>query len=497
VATRARYARTAGDFLTGGVNPSETPPIWWYGVDTGGGAYPIGPNGPFPNGWGAGLPVVTRATSLITGPLTAAPFKVQELGFGGRPLSRPRWITDPMLVRSDSDFPFPSEVFADAQKLTRGNFWSTWLRSAIHYGTGAFLCQQDETGQPVAGTLKVLDPFLLDTVRADDGSLRWVLGSNGAAPEDRVVFDRTGRVTIGPFTYWLVALRNPHFTTDVDGHTAGVFEAHPSAFQLSGQIEAYTSGTFRSGIPAGYLKVDQTMTGMTQDQADELKRKWMASHGSDRRSIAVLNAYTSFVPLNLSPVDAALAEVKRLSVADVAMAFALDPEVLGTSLSNSATYKNAQEYWSRHRDFGLSPWIAAVQDVLTALLPGNQGCVVDLDRFSNPEPMVRFEGYNLAISSGVLTVDECRELEGLPPLPAAAQDQAQTRALSQQEAVQKVYLGVANGILTVAEARQMINDAGGNLDVHALDGGPVESTGPGSEVAPSPASVRSRPMALR
>lgn len=483
----------------GGIDPSGQPPVWWYGIDTGGGAYPIGPNGPFTHGWGPGLPVVTRATSLITGPLTAAPFKVQELGFGGRPLSRPRWITDPMLSRTDSDFPFPTEVFADAQKLTRGNFWAAWIRSAIHYGTGAFLCQQDATGAPVAGTLKVLDPHLLTTERVADGSLRWVIGADGAASDDRVVFDRNGKVTLGAFTYWLTVLRNPHFTTDIDGHTPGVFEAHPSAFKLSGQIDTYTSGTFRSGIPAGYLQVDNTMNAMTQAQAEDLKAKWMTSHGGDRRSIAVLNAFTKFVPLNLSPVDAALGEVKRLSVADVAMAFALDPEILGTSLSNSATYKNAQEYWSRHRDFGLSPWLAAVQDSLTPLLPGNAGVAVDLDRFSNPEPMQRFQGYQVAIDAGVLTVDECRELEGLPPLPAAASTEAETRALSQQEAVQKVYLGVINGVISVAEARQMINDAGGSLDVHALDAAPEAE--PVAGAAPSPALVppvtRGRPVALR
>jgi len=417
IATRARYARTAGDFLVGGVNPSDSPPaMWWYGVDTGGGAYPIGPNGPWSNGWGPGLPVVTRATGLITGPLTAAPFKVQELGFGGQPLGRPRWITDPCLTRPDQRFGV--DVFPDAQKLTRGNFWAAWIRAAIHWGTSAFLCTEDEQGQPVAGSLRLLDPMLLSCERdTEDGSLRWVIGSDGALPEDRVVFDRDGYITLGPIRYRLVALRNPHASTDVDGHTAGVFEAHPGAFRLTGQIDTYTSGTFRSGIPAGYLKVDQSMNGMTDVQAAELKEKWMASHGGDRRSIAVLNAFTSFVPLNLSPVDAALGEVKRLNVADVAFAFGIDPEVLGTSLSNSATYKNAQEYWTRHRDFGLSPWIAAVQDTLTALLPGTQGVLVDLDRFSNPEPMTRFEGYAVAITAGVLTPNECRELEGLPPLP--------------------------------------------------------------------------------
>jgi phage portal protein BeeE len=423
VATRARYARTSGDMMVGGFNPaagidpSGQPPVWWMGLDSGGLSYPIGPHGPWEHGYADGLPVVTRATSLITGPLTAAPFKVQETTAGTDPMARPKWVTDPCLVRPDERFPVT--ILPAAVKLTRGAFWSSWIRDACHFGTGAFLCQEDTSGQPLAGSLKIVCPALLSTERGADGSLRWVIGSDGAGPDDRVVFDRDGYVTLGPVTYRIITLRNPHATTDLEGHTPGVFEAHPSAFRLAGQIETYTSGTFRSGIPAGYLKVDQTMSGMTETQADELKAKWMDNHGGDRRSIAVLNAFTSFVPLNLSPVDAALGDVTRLSIASVAMAFALDPEVLGTSLSNSATYKNAQEYWSRHRDFGLSPWIAAVQDTLSALLPGTLGVLVDLDRFSNPEPMTRFQGYQVAIASGVLTVGECRELEGLPPLPAA------------------------------------------------------------------------------
>ena len=36
----------------------------------------------------------------------------------------------------------------------------------------------------------------------------------------------------------------------------GVFAANPSTFALGGQIQSYMSGTFRSGVPNGYLKVD-------------------------------------------------------------------------------------------------------------------------------------------------------------------------------------------------------------------------------------------------
>lgn len=396
----------------GGIDPSGQPPVWWLGLDSGGGAYPIGPNGPYPDGFYDGLSVVTRATSLIVGPLTSAPFRVQELGFGGQPLGRPRWVTDPCLLREDARIPV--STFAQAGKLSRGNFWSTWLRHAIFSGTGAFVSQEDEQGQPLAGSLRIVEPSLLSTARAEDGSLRWVLDTKDP---DRVVFGRDGRVRFGPVTYRLTVLRNPHFETDAEGHTPGVFEAHAGVFSLGEQITSFESGTFRSGIPAGYLKVDSSMNSMTPEQAAELKANWMAAHGGDRRSIAVLNSFTSFTPLNLSPVDAALGEAKRLNIGDVAFAFGLDPLILGVSLGNSATYSSRVDAFLAHRDYSLAPWIAAVEDTLSALLPGTQGVKVDLDRFANPPLSERVTTGATAVQAGLMTVDEWRELEGLPPHP--------------------------------------------------------------------------------
>src|SRR4051794_29936233 len=181
VSTRARWARSSGDMLVGGgINPSEQAPIWWMGLDSGGGRYPIGPNGPWVNR-GQGLAVITRAVSLICGPLTAAPFKVQELGFGGHPLGRPKWVTDPCLMRPD--LRVADDVAAEASKQPRGAFFFSWIRDAVLFGTGAFLCQEDDTGQPVAGTMRNINPHLLSTERAADGSLRWVIGADGAAEE--------------------------------------------------------------------------------------------------------------------------------------------------------------------------------------------------------------------------------------------------------------------------------------------------------------------------
>src|SRR6185503_13244117 len=129
------------------------------------------------------------------------------------------------------------------------------------------------------------------------------------------------------------------------------------------------------------------------------------------------NATTSFTPLSLSPVDAAVGESKRLSISDVAFAFGEDPTTLNVSLANSATYNNIRDAWVNHRDYALSPWVTALQDTLSALLAGTNGVLVSLDSFAQPTFHDRVETGKLAVDAGLMTVDEWRLSEGLPPLP--------------------------------------------------------------------------------
>lgn len=416
---RAAYARTTNNFLVNDPDgfPSDFPPaMWWMGLDSGGGAYPIGPNGPWTRGYAAAQPVVTRATSMICGPLTTAPFRVLEQSFGGRPLAAPRWLTDPTLARPDTRF--GPQITPAVWRLARPIFWAQWIRSAIWWGLGAFVCEDDQAGAPLAGTLRAIHPGLLASQRDADGVLVWSIGSTADAG-GTVEFDRDGFALVGGRVYRIVVLRNPLSPVDSEGMSMGVFAMSPSAFALSATIDTYQAGQFRAGVPNGYLKT--SVPGMTSAAATDLKAKWMAAHGGDRRSIAILNSTTEFVPINLSPVDAALDASKRLNIADVAFAFGLDPGTLGAGLNNSATYTNIRDAWENHRDFGLGPWIAAVQDTLSVLLPGSQTVVVNLDGFANPAAGERYSSYAVALDAGILTLDEVRALEGLPPPTPAEQ----------------------------------------------------------------------------
>ena len=85
---RASYDRSSGDMLV------NEPQFMWLGHDSGGGRYPIGPNGPFAT---EGLPAITRLTSIIVDPLTASPWTVTESTTGlpraGAVYAPPRWMT--------------------------------------------------------------------------------------------------------------------------------------------------------------------------------------------------------------------------------------------------------------------------------------------------------------------------------------------------------------------------------------------------------------------
>lgn len=370
-----------------------TQAAWWIGLaqEFDG---PIGPNGPWPT-TGATMPIVTRATSLLVDPLTTGPFRLRIREDAGDLVGRleraPRWLTDPMLLRPDlriGPSPLPSP-----NRLARSVFWRLFVAQAVWWGRSFLYFLEGENGQPLAGTMRIVSA---SAVEVDDDTGHWRIAD--------LVFDADGRRNGGR----LVCLHNPH--TDV-----GVFLQHPEVFSIGRKLANYTAGTFNAGVPAGYLKV--TTPNLTQTQADDLKAGWVKAHGGDSRSVAVLNATTDFQAVSWSPVDAALAEVKRLSIADTAYAFGMAPETLGVTMGNSATYSNVAQWFEAHRDFALSPWIGALEGLLSSLVGETQAVEVNLDAYTQPEFSVRMAAYKVAVDAGVLTPDEVRALEGLPPLP--------------------------------------------------------------------------------
>ena len=390
---------------------------WNGGVGYGYGS--IGPNGPDSGNWpfvpgqswwsGAGgggsiLPAVTRATQLIVGPIVDTTWQVRRYDEDRR-LRLPTWMWAPMLAGRLPGILQP--LYPASQRRDSTSFWSTLLTHALWWGRGAFIYLEDADGQPQAGSLRILNPFM---VGWDSGE--WVLDPGGDEP---LQADFDGGFTVGGRRWQMRVLRGlpPH---DGDDAFGGVLIRHAEAFGIGAHIQTYASNVFHQGIPAGVLKVSQPNFG--EDEAQNLRRAWQRAHGGDRRGVAILNSSVDFAPISLNPVETDLDKIKRLSLMDIAHAFGLSSAWLDTG-SDSLTYANTNDRRRDLKTHSLDVFGGQLMELFTTVLPAGQRAEIRWSDYTAASFEERMPAMVQAIEAGVLTVAEVREQLGFPPVSEA------------------------------------------------------------------------------
>jgi HK97 family phage portal protein len=366
----------------------DQPWLWWTGPAGGDGTG--GPYGnPLSNAVpGSQLPAVSRCTSIICDTIGGLPWQVFR---GYELLPTPDWVADPQSLRVDERVVDPGRL-TDA-RLAAVEFWAQWIVAALWWGDGyVYVPVRDAFGAPKP-PLWQLHP---QDVRIEGGAY-WV--SDVRLEPGTILHLR------GLLPYW-------------DLHGRGVLTCHAAELGVAQAVRAYTAGVFSSGVPAGYLKSSQP--SMTADQAAALKTAWLSQHGGNKRSIAVLNATTDFTPVAISPVDAQLGNAREWTLRDVALAFGVPAYMLGVP-GDSATYANVESRMIELRQFTLQPWIRRIESELDAQLPRGTNLKIKLDGLLRADTKTRYEAYKSALDAGWMTIDEVRELEDRPPLPAGVQ----------------------------------------------------------------------------
>ena len=284
----------------------------------------------------------------------------------------------------------------DSVRLSAVEFWTQWLTAALWFGNGYVLVlNRDASGAPKPPLYQI--------------------------HPDKITIHE-GRYYIGEFEMeegQIIHLRGePPY---LDGLGQGVITRYGADLGLAMTTRTYAAAQYSSGVPAGYLQ--STAPNMDQAAADKLKAKWMENHGSSARSIAVLNATTSFVPVQISPMDAQLDSARQWGLRDVAMAFGLPGYMLGVS-GDSETYANAESRIIELRMFSLLPWMRRIESTLDSEFPRGTELKILSGGLERADTKTRYDAYKTAIDSGWLTKDEVRAMEDRPPLPEEAKPAA-------------------------------------------------------------------------
>jgi len=95
--------------------------------------------------------------------------------------------------------------------------------------------------------------------------------------------------------------------------------------------------------------------------------------------------------------------------------FGVPPMYMSMAIEGQGmTYINGNEDRTRLFDDGLQQYVVRIQQAITDLLPRGQKAEFNLTEFLRPNQNARYNAYATGLSNGFLTIDEVREMEGMP-----------------------------------------------------------------------------------
>lgn len=214
-------------------------------------------------------------------------------------------------------------------------------------------------------------------------------------------------------------IKGPHAPGMLRG--MGVLEAHLGTLDLASDLQAQAGNVANYGVPTGVLKSENP--DLTEPEAAKIKQAWLRSQRT--RTIAVLNATTSFEPLGWNPHDAQLVEARKFSLAELELIFGLPVGWLGGQTS-SRTYSNIEQDAINLIKFTMLGHFQRWKQAFAAVLPRGQFVEPDLDELLRSDTLARYQAYASGIGAGWLLRSEARArerlvaVEGIDDKPAPA-----------------------------------------------------------------------------
>ena len=205
--------------------------------------------------------------------------------------------------------------------------------------------------------------------------------------------------------------------------------------------DSFAGSLFRNGVrPSTILTVDQTLTPEQRQQVREnIVEPFM---GADQAGgVMVLEAGFTMQPMTMTMLDAQFIENRGFTVEEICRWFRVPPWMIGHTSGSSNWGTGLEQQLLAFLTFSLRPYLARIEQAISRSL------LSPVDRLTL-KPEFKVEGllrtdsaaragfYTVMVQNGVMTRNEVRRLENLPPLPGGDEltVQSQNVPLGQQPA---------------------------------------------------------------
>lgn len=191
----------------------------------------------------------------------------------------------------------------------------------------------------------------------------------------------------------------------------GVVTIHRTEWMAKLALQRYGGNAYSGGgVPSGIVKVH--LREISKEQAQGIKDDWLLAFAD--RVPAILSDLMDFTPISWSPEDAQYLESAKLSVADIACMFNLDPTDLDATYGASMTYANREQRAYDRLLTSIGPLLSRIEQAFRFILPRGHSAYFDRSVLLWSDAQTRAYVQQTALANGTLTVNEARKANGLP-----------------------------------------------------------------------------------
>lgn len=296
-------------------------------------------------------------------------------------------------------------------RMTPIEFWRAMMMNHDLRGNAYARIERDSRGEAVA-----MWPMPADQVEVkvlDSGSMvfQYTLGSDVAIYAESSVLHLKN---LGNGTVGLSKLEFMRATTD------------ESQKAQSAASKVFGSG----GKPTGVLMLDKVLK---PEQRTALMRNFSGMTEGNTSRLYVLEANMKYEQLSMSPEDQQLLETRNFTVSEICRWFDVPP-VLVHHNDTTTWGSGIEQIVDGFYKLTVRPMLVSIEQavrkrVMTPQQRANMSVEFALDALLRGSPTQRAELYAKNVQNGIMTRNECRQLENLPPAAGADALTAQSNLL--------------------------------------------------------------------
>jgi phage portal protein BeeE len=206
----------------------------------------------------------------------------------------------------------------------------------------------------------------------------------------------------------------------IDAHHEGFLNYGSEIIRDVKELARTAAEVGASPVPSIILKQKAGTAPLNAEEKAGLLSGWSANRRKRFGSVAYLNSAVDAEVVG-APAENLLIEGRNYAVLEIGRAMGIPAYFLDGSVDGaSLTYTNVSGKNRQLIDEALAPYMISIEQTLSMYLPAGTVVEFDTSALLRGDTKERMDMYSVAITAGVYTANEAREMENLEPLDEPA-----------------------------------------------------------------------------